>query len=305
MSAQVYERITERIIAMLEQGIVPWHKPWDARVSLPRNLVSKQGYRGINVLLLLSLHYRSPYWLTYRQATQLGGNVRKGEKACPVVFWKQTIHEDADSGDEVRVPLLRYYYVFNLAQCEGLAIDPAPVTEETGTADWLGQAEKIVVGMPQCPVIRHGLARAFYSPRVDTVSLPDRNQFDNTADYFATLFHELVHATGHATRLNRPAIVEIGKGGTELYGKEELLAEIGASFLCGQAGILERTINNSAAYLSHWLERFRQDTRLIVQASAQAQRAVDFILSVGRQSDTIDRPETTDITNTAPDQKAA
>ena len=272
MYIQSYERITERIVSLLEQGTVPWHKPWKVNTGLPRNLVSKKPYRGINVFLLMAMSYESPHWLTFRQAIQLGGNVKKGEKSCPVVFWKRMNNEDEESAEPRKVPLLRLYHVFNAAQCEGLKDAPGeiqmPVTKPA----------EIVAKMPQPPVVKHGMAKAFYSPTDDCVGMPERERFDSEASYFATLFHELVHASGHEKRLNRDSIAERNGFGSDPYCKEELIAEMGAAFLCGQAEIGERTIDNSAAYLNGWLEQLRQDKMIIVQAAAQAQKAADFIL---------------------------
>src|ERR1035441_5576769 len=138
MNIQSYERITERIVTLLEQGTVPWHKPWKVNTGLPRNLISKKPYRGINVFLLMAMSYESPHWLTFRQAIQLGGNVKKGEKACPVVFWKKMEIEDKKSGEPQKKPLLRLYHVFNAAQCEGLK------------ASWKGHVpERREMGQPQ------------------------------------------------------------------------------------------------------------------------------------------------------------
>lgn len=275
MKAHVYEQITERIIALLSQGTVPWHKPWKARTGLPRNFVTKKPYRGINVFLLLAMSYESPFWLTFGQALQLGGSVRKGEKSCPVVFWKQTTVDDKESGEPQKIPLLRYYHVFNLAQCDGLKIGTEPM--ET-SVNGIIKPEEIVAHMPQRPEIKYGMVRAFYSPREDCVGLPMRERFEQAEAYYATLFHELIHATGHESRLNRATLTEKSGFGSNPYCKEELIAEMGAAFLCGHAEIAERTIDNSAAYLSGWLEQLRNDRTLIVQAAAQAQKAADFIL---------------------------
>jgi antirestriction protein ArdC len=127
MNAHIYEQVTERIITLLTQGAVPWQKPWKARTGLPRNLVTNKSYRGINVFLLLAMSYESPFWLTFRQALQLGGSVRKGEKSCPVVFWKQTTIDDEESNEQKKIRLLRFYYVFNVAQCDALQISSEPV----------------------------------------------------------------------------------------------------------------------------------------------------------------------------------
>jgi len=272
MNIQSYERITERIVSLLEQGTVPWHKPWTVKTSLPRNLISKKPYRGINVFLLMAMSYESPHWLTFRQAIQLGGNVKKGEKSCPVVFWKRMKNEDEESGEPKKAPLLRLYHVFNTAQCEGLKDAPGeiqmPVTKPA----------EIVAGMPQPPILKHGKTHAYYSPREDCVGVPVRERFERTEDYYSTVFHELVHSTGHEKRLKRSTLTESAGYGSNPYCKEELIAEMGAAFLCGLAEIGERTIDNSAAYLKGWLEQLRNDKTLIVQAAAQAQRAEDYIL---------------------------
>jgi len=283
-----YDHITERIVDLLNQGTVPWHKPWKARTGLPRNLISKKPYRGINVFLLLSMCYESPHWLTFRQAIQLGGSVKKGEKSCPVVFWKQTTIEDKESGEPQKIPLLRVYHVFNVAQCDGIQDTP---TEET--SDVVTRPAEMVANMPHPPFIKHGMVRAYYLPSDDIVGMPARERFDGEAGYYATLFHELVHSTGHETRLNRSGITERNGFGSNPYCKEELVAEIGAAFLCGHAEIVERTIDNSAAYLQNWLEQLRNDKTLIVQAAAQAQKAADFILGNGPDESLVSALNTT------------
>src|ERR1019366_4579032 len=275
MSAHAYDRITSQIITLLEQGTVPWHKPWKASSGWPRNLVTHRPYRGINVLLLLSMSYESPYWLTFRQATMLGGTVRKGEKACPVVFWKRLTVGEKDTTEERQIPLLRYYSVFNLAQCDGLKNGTAPNGAEPVVSP---KPEEIVANMPQRPAIKDGFTRAFYSLREDYVGMPARERFSRNEEYYTTLFHELVHASGHESRLNRSTLTEQAGFGSDPYCKEELIAEIGAAFLCGQAEVAERTIDNSAAYVAEWLKRIKDDKKLIVHAAAQAQRAADFIL---------------------------
>ena len=273
MKNPTYDRITDRITALLEQGTVPWHKPWKARTGLPRNFVSKHPYRGINVFLLLAMMYESPFWITFRQVSQLGGSVRKGEKACPVVFWKQTTSEDKESGEQKKKYLLRFYHVFNVSQCDGLKISAEPVQENV-----IAKPEDIVAQMPQPPILKHGMTHAYYSPKEDCVGLPPRERFERTEGYYATVFHELVHSTGHEKRLKRSTLTEKSGFGSNPYCKEELIAEMGAAFLCGLAEIGERTIDNSAAYLNGWLEQLRNDKTLIVQAAAQAQKAADFIL---------------------------
>ena len=288
MNARVYDRITERITALLTQGTVPWQKPWKARTGLPRNFVSQKPYRGINVFLLLAMSYESPFWLTFRQVSQLGGSVRKGEKSCPVIFWKQRTIDDEESGEQRKIPLLRYYHVFNVAQCDGLKTGIEPVAIPV---NGIPKPDEIVAHMPQRPEIKHGMSRAFYSLREDYVGLPVRERFEQTEGYYATLFHELVHATGHQSRLDRATLTEKAGFGSNPYCKEELIAEMGAAFLCGQAEIAGRTTDNSAAYLQGWLEQLSNDRTLIVQSAAQAQKAADFILGNGPEDSAVSATE--------------
>jgi len=274
MHSKSYDRITERIVSLLSQGTVPWHKPWQVKTGLPRNLVSQKPYRGINVFLLMAMNYESPHWLTLRQANLLGGQIKPGEKSCPVVFWKPMKVKDKESGEERKIPFLRLYHVFNVAQCTGLKnIPPADDSAFVQT-----KPAEIVAKMPLPPAIKLGMNAAYYSPANDLIGMPDRERFDAEDNYHATLFHELVHSTGHEKRLKRAGIVERNGHGSDPYGKEELIAELGSAFLCGYAGIVDRTINHSAAYLEGWLKQLKEDKTLIVHAAAQAQKAADFIL---------------------------
>ncbi len=274
MNIKAYERITERIETLLAAGVVPWHKPWKASTGLPRNLITQKPYRGINVFLLMAMGYESPNWLTFRQAIQLGGSVKKGEKSCPVVFWKQFKIEDEESGEAKKIPMLRIYHVFNTVQCEGLKTVPAPAEVPLAVTS----AAEIVAKMPQPPKIKSGMSHAFYQPVNDTVGMPERKRFETEDAYHATIFHELIHSTGHESRLKRKSIMEKNGFGSMPYCKEELVAELGSAFLCGQAEIVDRTIDNSAAYIEGWLDSLKNDPTLIVYAAAQAQKAADFIL---------------------------
>jgi len=288
--ASVYDQITERIIAMLEKGTVPWRKPWKAQSGFPRNLISGKPYRGINVFLLHAMSYESPFWLTYRQALELGGNVRKGEKSCPVVFWKQLEIENKETHELEKIPMGRFYFVFNASQCDGLKNISAPVVESPLSAPT--KPEEIIAFMPQRPEIKFGMRRAFYSPAEDIIAMPDRERFTGEAEFYSTLYHEAVHSSGHKSRLNRPTLTESEGFGSNPYCKEELIAEMGAAFLCGQAGIEETTLENSAAYLQNWLEQLQNDKKLIVQAAAQAQKAADFILGVKHEAAPAEQRET-------------
>jgi antirestriction protein ArdC len=176
--------------------------------------------------------------------------------------------------------MLRYYSVFNVAQCDGVT---APAIEGAdGVHSPIETAEQIVAAMPRRPEIRHGLDRAFYSPASDSVGMPSPERFESPENYYNVLFHELTHSTGHESRLNRKGVSGVGGEraafGSQSYSKEELVAEMGAAFLCGRAGIVERIIDNSAAYVAAWLERLKDDAQLVVMAAAQAQKAADFIL---------------------------
>jgi len=287
----VYNVITERIIEKLEQGTVPWHKPWRS-IGAPRNLVSKKLYRGINVWLLTAQGYTSPCWATIRQINELGGSVRKGEKATPVVFWRVYVDgvevkasepepEAQEAGGEGRRRfVLRYFSVFNSEQCDL----PAPVSEklalpEQRELDPIEACEKILAGMPNPPEIVYAGDKAFYSPATDRVTMPPRSLFESAEEYWSTLWHECGgHATGHPKRLNRDSIKEAAPFGSETYSVEEIIAEMTATYLCGVTGIENRTIDNSAAYIGGWLARLRADRKLMVHAAAQAQRACDYVL---------------------------
>ena len=282
--ADVYGIITEQIINRLEAGTVPWHCPWGGRNAMPRNAVSGAEYRGINSFLLhqLRLHggYESRYWLTYKQAQARGGHVRKGEKSVPVIFWKWYDREkkEADTSEpqKQRLPVLRYYSVFNADQCEGVTIPP----DDSESHEWepLDACEQLVEAMPDGPEIREGGVVAAFLPAEDIVRMPSRSRFPSAEGFYASLFHELTHATGHEKRLNRRPSTDTRTFGDDAYSREELVAEMGAAFLCGHAGITPDTIENAAAYIDGWLSVLRADSRLVVQAAAQAQKATDFIL---------------------------
>jgi antirestriction protein ArdC len=270
--ASVYEIVTSRILAELEKGQVPWRKPW--RTLPPANLVSKKPYRGINVFLLALTGDGSQYWLTYRQAQALGGNVRKGEHGTKIVFWKFDKYETetADGeAEERKSAFLRYYTVFNLEQTEGLkallALPPARPIES---------AEAIAQGMPNPPAFEQD-SQAAYIPSRDTVTMPSRTAFESQAEYYSTLFHELTHSTGHAKRLARERFDTPQKFGSESYSREELIAEMGSAMLCGVAGIEQSTLANSAAYLKSWIARLKADSKLVVSAASAAQKAADYI----------------------------
>ena len=278
-----YAEVTARIIAALERGTVPWRHPWRARGL--RNAVSHRPYRGINLLVLsltsMEAGYDDARWLTYRQAEQLGGHVRRGQHGTRVVFWKWPAREEEreDGPDDERrgdaFPLMRLYTLFNVAQCEGLALPDAEAGEEFDTQE---RAEAIVAGYPDGPDVLHDAEAAYYVPSRDEVHLPPRGAFRDADGYYATLFHELAHSTGHRSRLDREGYQESAPFGSPVYSREELVAEFAAAFLCQEAGIDASRLDQSAAYIASWLRALQDDRRLAVAAAGQAQRAVDHIL---------------------------
>lgn len=287
----VYAIVTEKIINQLESGVVPWRRPWTS-TGLPRNLISRKPYRGINYFLLSASKYVSPFWLTMRQANALGGSIRKGEESTIVTFWKiddakhndteETEELDAEPKDEKnrRRFVLRFYRVWNLEQCElpQAVLDKLPKIE-THQHDPIEAVERIIAGMPNPPEIVRAGSRAYYSAMTDRVTLPLRELFESAAEDAATTLHELAHSTGHERRLAREGITEVAPFGSAVYSREELVAELAAAFLCAEAGISNAVIHNQAAYIAGWLARLREDRRLIVQAAAQAQKAADYILN--------------------------
>ena len=283
MAKNVYEIVTERILEKLEQGTVPWHKPWSGG-GCPKNLVSGKEYRGINVLLLGSQDFSSPYWVTFKQAKQLGGTVRKGERSTPCIFWKFLARdtENPMTGETKtkKIPLVRYYSIFNVDQCDGLSHTRLE-TEQDEPAPFnpIEAAEAIVASYPEPPSIAHdGRGSAYYRPATDSIHMPERETFESEAVYYATLFHEMGHSTGNEKRLARPGVVNPIRHASHDYSREELVAEMTAAFLLAEAKIDSDSLtNNSAAYLSGWLTALKNDPKLVVLAGAQAQKAVDHI----------------------------
>jgi len=279
----VYEIVTEKIIAQLESGAAPWSKPWHSEP--PVNLVSQKEYRGLNVFLLGSQGFGSKYWLTFNQAAKLGGHVKKGEKSSLVIFWnigeeKTRVNPETGKESKTKPVLLRYYSVFNLTQTEGIA-ERLGIDKQTPVVPSIDDCESIAAGMPNPPA-RAQSDKAWYRPSNDTVGMPARELFASSEGYYTTLFHELTHSTGHASRIGREGIEQLNTFGSELYSKEELIAEMGASMLAGVCGISPAVIDNSAAYLSNWIRVLKGDSKLLVQAASAAQKAADFIRGLSK-----------------------
>jgi antirestriction protein ArdC len=276
----VYSIVTEQIVAALERGVIPWKKPWGGEQLAPRSATTGRTYRGVNTWLLFiaaeTQGYQSPWWVTYKQAQALGGQVRKGERSSMVTFWKEWERKDAETGGVDKIPVLRYFNVFNAEQCDGLG---AKYTARPDVARFdhspIESCERIVAGYADGPTVEHGGYRACYQPGPDRVMMPRPELFAEREAYYAALFHELAHSTGHAKRLNRESL---GTQSLDAYGREELIAEMGAALLCGVAGISPATVENSAAYLAGWCKSLKQDCKLAIQSAAAAQRAADLIL---------------------------
>ena len=272
---KVYGIITQRIIQELEKGEIPWEKTWTS--SYPQNYISKKEYKGINLILLSLVPHKTPYWLTYKQVKDKGGYVKKGERGTQIIFWKQKIIKEInEDGEEVIVesyPILRYYTVFNLDQTNL----PIP-TNEQRIFNPIKEAENILAGYTDKPTIEEQGNQPCYIPAEDKILIPTKTNFKTEQNYYSTLFHELVHSTGHEKRLNRKGITELNEFGGFEYSKEELIAELGACFLCNRVGIESKTHRNTVGYIQNWLQALKNDVTLIVRAGSKAQKAVDYII---------------------------
>lgn len=274
----LYQSITDQIVAQLEQGSAPWIKPWHVDASADRNLVTHKPYRGINRLLLgmssMAAGYSSPEWATFPQWKAAGGNVRKGEKATHIVFFKpcerQTVSETGETERE-SYAVMKGYCVFNAAQVDGYAM-PQPVSPVT-EFETHARAESTMTKTGA--VIRHGGDAAFYAPGVDAVQMPNKSAFLSPANYYAVAFHELTHWTGAKHRLDRTFGDRFGD---PKYAFEELVAEMGAAFMCADHGIQGEL--RHAAYIASWINALRDNERAIFKASALAQKAADYLLAL-------------------------
>jgi antirestriction protein ArdC len=284
MNRDIYQAITERFVEQLKHGTVPWQKPWFA----VQNIVSRKPYRGINALLLGSTDYQSPFWISFKQSLELGGHVKKGEKSTPVIYYKILEKRDkagnvimGEDGRPARIPFVRWANVFNLDQTEG--IQAPTLTASQSASQPLEKAAAIVENARLCPIHHAGFA-ACYSPKDDVIRIPAPSTFHSHEDYYHTLYHELIHAAGHSSRLDREGVTQRARFGSERYCKEELIGELGAAFLSNEADILDSVrFQNSAAYLASWIQKLENDPRMIVSAASQAQRSSDFIMGIAHK----------------------
>jgi len=274
----IYEVVTQKIIDRLEAGVIPWQKPWRNSGGMPRNLVSGRPYNGINFWMLLASKFTSPFYLTFEQALSLGGNVIKGEKSTMVVFWK-ILENEKSPGVIEKTPFLRYYNVFNLEQTEGIDTSKIPATEaHDHDFNPIEAAQALADNWIDSPKVIWGEAHACYIPHLDTVKMPDKRTFFHDEQCYSILFHELTHGTGHSSRTGRHEKIKNHAFGSQDYSQEELVAEMGAAYLCGLSGIEVKTIDNNVAYIKSWIRAFKDDPKVLVLAAAQAQKAVDYIL---------------------------
>lgn len=284
MSVNVFQIVTERILEELEQGVVPWEKPWTGVRNGAYSRATGKPYSILNQLLLRE----SGEYLTFKQAQEAGGTVRKGEKPRIVVFWKPLpVTEKDKEGKTVTkiIPMLRYYHVFHIRQCDG--VEPRFAPEDLTSADPIAAAESILSeysARSGCRILNEPQDRAYYSPSSDEIHLPLREQFPKVEEYYSTAFHEAIHSTGHEKRLNR--LSKTACFGSEDYSKEELVAEIGAATAMHELGIETRgSFRNSTAYIQSWLRALRNDSRLIVSAASKAEKAVRLLLNLEAQID--------------------
>lgn len=289
-ATDLYQKYTDLIIDRLEQGIIPWQQPW-SEFGQPCNYLSKKHYRGINLWILVSFNHQIPYYLTFKQAQALGGKVKKGAKAIPICYWNFAFR-DKKTGKVIpesqiglydlklvtRSGFLKEYKVFPTEAIEGIDWE---IPELNINAEFTGipACEKVLEEMVSSPNLIHKDPDAYYYPPTDTVNLPDKKLFSSPEGYYATLFHELVHATGNAKRLNREGVTEPTKFGSTAYSKEELIAEMGAGYLNNHTGIIkEKLLDNSVAYLQYWIQILKNDKSILLEAASQAQKSVDYIL---------------------------
>jgi len=284
--ATVYEIVTERIINFIEENNeLPWTKPWATIDSPQQNYDSHTMYKGINMILTAMQGYTSPYWLTALQVKKLGGNIKKGSKHTPILYWapKDKKGKDEDEQDDDEKPkmkfVLRYYRVFNEAQIEGIEFPKLDLPVRK--FDPIEEAERVIKNIPNCPKIRKEGSSAYYSPLLDFVNIPSPEYFISNESFYAALFHELAHSTGHPSRLNR--FKEEGdnhKFGSQTYSKEELVAEMSSAFVLNTLGINTfGTDLNHAAYVKNWLQVLKNDPRMIVNAAGKAEKAANYIMA--------------------------
>lgn len=279
MKKSVYEIITERIIEQLENGVIPWQKPWTGTHSGAYNRISNKPYSLLNQMILK----HGGEYATFKQWSDLGGKIRKGEKSEVVTFWKiQPYEEENENGEKVikQIPLLRYYNVFHISQVDG--VEPKEQLK-ISNLEPIEEAEKIktdYMNREHLKIFEKVTNDAFYLPIQDYIQVPCKEQYQDIEEFYSTLFHEMIHSTGHKSRLNRPDMQGIVRHGSEKYSKEELTAELGSAMIINILGIeTEKSFKNSSGYIQDWLQVLKNDNKFIVSASSRAEKAVKYILN--------------------------
>lgn len=278
MRTNVYEMVTNRIIEQLEKGMIPWQKPWSGSNKGAYNRISNKPYSLLNQMTLA----HTGEYATFKQWTDLGGHIRKGEKAEQIVFWKlQPIEEENEDGEKVirQIPILKYFNVFHISQVDGVE----PKSINLNELQPIEEAERIkteYMKREHIKILEKVTDKAFYSPSLDYIQIPCKEQYQNIEEFYSTLFHEMTHSTGHKVRLDREDVKDCVYFGSENYSKEELCAELGSAFLINKLGIeSSKSFNNSTAYIQSWLKVLKNDTHFIVSASSRAEKAVNYILN--------------------------
>lgn len=290
---ETIEKVTDKLIARMESGNLSWNKPWKAG-ALPQNYASKHVYTGWNMFVTLFSGFSSPYYLTFDQVKKLGGTVKKGEKGLPIIFWKKFTKEVINEKGEKetkRFFIAKDWTVFNAEQIEGIEFKDIELNN-IGTCQEL---ELAIQNMPTPVKIKHTLTtdQAYYTPTFDYVSMPDKGLFKSEAEYYSVLVHEVIHSTGHHSRLNRFSAQKMEFDSYKhRYSYEELVAELGAAYLSAMYGVSnEQSEKNSAAYLQGWLKMFKQDKQMLYKAAQDAQKAVNYILNKQTNYNDTDKDE--------------
>jgi antirestriction protein ArdC len=289
---EIHDTVTRLIVEELESGNVPWRKGWNAHGFMPTSMTTGKPYTGINSLILSVVGSRKKYerglWLTYKQASALGGQVIRGEKGTHIVYYKMYNGKDKVTGEDVTFPIMKSYVVFNIAQCENIKV-PDKYLLKSEPVEVLPALEGILAGYKNAPSIYYAeQGQAFYNPADDSITLPSLAQFETAEEHAYTLCHELVHSTGHKSRLDRWSENDKpSRFGCESYAKEELVAELGACMVLSSAG-LTVDIPNSGAYIKNWLKALKDDKTLIFKASAKASKALQHIMEAEQELEEVE-----------------
>lgn len=283
--SEVYKIVTERISEMLSKGTVPWRKPWTGSLGVPTSWISGKPYSGINRILLdpMFTGFASPYWITFNQVSKHGGKVKAGSKSNIVCHY--SMFEKQDNGVVRKIPVFRYYRVFNLEQTEGIQA-PKGSDVQVVPHNPIAQCEAVVNGWQGKPIVEHATSgRCYYTPSADRVTMMPLETFEKPEGYYATMFHELVHSTGHKTRLDRLTV-----GDRSDYAEEELVAEIGSQFLCEHTGINNTELGeNSGAYIAGWLKVLKNNPKMVVTCASKAQKAFEMIVGTPEAAEAIEQ----------------